>query len=684
MTKRKTKSEKNALPEGPDAKRKKEKDTRDKDLATEGSDSFQNSTSKVNSKATSKATPKASTAKDLTTKDSSSRSSTLRSSTTRASTSKPSTHKGSSNALTSVPKASNSSSKASTSKASNSKKEKKTKNGKSPSNPTVVPLSSSASKSSSLQRKKPTKTKDPKDTQGHYMSTLDNVAPPKEEPQGNKGITLSDDELGIEIGDEAIEIFDSGKSSLSFKIFALPESGFVLAEEERNKVKFGSDQDEDMHSEEESSSHDMDVGHSPDDNMIVKDATKPAKTQKKKKKKKNDSSSKVLESDFDNVDLPRLGKSSVRLAICIHDMWPKEEEPNLDLFTEELGKMGNREVLQSLKEITSSPDPNEVKALLKIMNYGSSQVHSDINKVVRILIAQFYCLSVSKEEEAREAVADRVKWLLHKNRYHQEVDLDARTYTGGPFSTPLIGQILRAYFVDSPSQQDIFLIKHMKKQRKVPLRLIVMITALIDHGIREWQGGSRVKIHLTRPNAEDTYRNLWKVIKIAKKKAKTYLEDLEIDLYNEMMSDNFGDDEIPEYDYNTLEAEAQARRRARQSLKDPQDDNDDSSSNASGSDKGSDTGSDNGSDNGSDDNDSDHGSDGDNGSGNENDQENDNGRNNGGAHGSNMDMDNDGTPNKGSESNTINAADSFDKDRVGEEAGIDVKGKGKEVAGRGD
>ncbi|KAJ3718884.1 hypothetical protein C8R42DRAFT_723405 [Lentinula raphanica] len=266
--------------------------------------------------------------------------------------------------------------------------------------------------------------------------------------------------------------------------------------------------------------------------MTVEDVTQPIKQPKKKKskpsKKGSSQSTKVLESHFEDPELARLGKSSVHMAICIDDMWPKEEEPNLDLFTEELGKMGNQELLKSLEKITSSPDPNEVKKLCTFMNYGSSGVRSDIAKIVRIMTAQYYNLSISKGEKAQEE-ADRVRWLLANKKYHQVVDIDQRSFKGGPFSSPLIGMILRSYFVDSASHQDVFLIKHMKAEKKVPTQLIIMITVLIEHAIREWHGG--------------TY----------------YLNE----------------DDIPEYDYNTLEAEAKAKHTARRGLKKAQEEEED-------------------------------------------------------------------------------------------------------------
>ncbi|KAJ3765995.1 hypothetical protein FB446DRAFT_709001 [Lentinula raphanica] len=529
MSKRRnSKSEKSTPSEGHDAKRRKDKDTRDKDLAAEDS--------LWDSKATSKATS---------TSRASTRSSTLRASTLSNSKTTASNTKASSkaNPKTSTKKAS--SSKSSSSKSSSSKPsqmDSRTRKGNV--NSSGVP---STSKSSSSQDKKSHKLKKSKDSEGNYMTTLNEIAPPKEDPSKSKDPILNEYETNVDLGD-VVELYDS-------------------EEEERKKVVPESDNDAELLADGESSGEDMDVRFDLDDNMNIRDVTKPTKRAKDSEPKKvSTKKTKILESYFEDVELAHLGKSSVRMAICIKDMWPKEEEPNLDLLKSELGKNGNEEQLLSLKKISS--DPAEVKIFKRFINYGTSSVRSDIGTIVRILVAQFYKLSVSKAQED----SDRVKWLIDEKRYHQELDLKNRTVKGGPFSSPLIGKILCAYFEDSPSQQDVFLIKRMKKQKKVPLRLIVMIAALMEHSIREWYGGVKVKIHLTRKNNEG----------MTQKNAETYTEDLQLDLFQEMRSDNVDEDQIPKYDYQALEAAAKEKRKARESLKasdNYSDDNKDSDDN---------------------------------------------------------------------------------------------------------
>ncbi|KAJ3964345.1 hypothetical protein EV361DRAFT_874078, partial [Lentinula raphanica] len=513
MSKRRnSKSEKASVSEGHEPKRKKDKDTRDtSNQVTEDPSASKASSVKIStSRASNSKSSNATTSRTSGTKATTSKASSAKTSSAKASTSKSSGSKSSGSGKSSGSKSS--SSRASTAKASSSKaSQKEAKKTRSDTGASVA-RSSFAPISSFQHGKQPSKHIS-KDSQLSYMPTLHEIAPPKEEPRKANNL-LTREERNVDLGDEPIELYDS--------------------EEEAKKAKTGSDiEDEEMGSNNSESSHsDMDIGF--DDNMSVKDVTPPEKPKKKKKKKgSSKKSGKVVEGDFEDVELARLGKSSVRMAICIEDMWPREDEPSVSLLTEELGKNGNDHCLLSLQEMSS--DPEQLQILHIFMNYGTSQVRSDIGKVVRILVAQFYELSVTRKEEGRDE-AERVKWLLKDNRYHQIVNLkfcrltisskQDRTVKGGPFSTPLIGKILRVYFVDSPSYLDVFLIKHMKRIRTIPDRLVVMIASLIEHAIREWTGGSRMKIHLTRKNAEDR----------SKARAKTHTEDLMTDLYGEMMS----------------------------------------------------------------------------------------------------------------------------------------------------
>ncbi|KAJ3830963.1 hypothetical protein F5878DRAFT_648068, partial [Lentinula raphanica] len=146
------------------------------------------------------------------------------------------------------------------------------------------------------------------------------------------------------------------------------------------------------------------------DNMNVRDVTKKEKS--KRKQVDSVKKAKIVESDFEDVELARLAKSSVRLAICISDMWPRKTKPSLSLLKSELKKMGNKDRLESLKKITTSTDPTEVPKLLKFMNYASPMVRLDIAEPVRLLVGQFYELSGAKGHKGQEEVVECFLSLL--------------------------------------------------------------------------------------------------------------------------------------------------------------------------------------------------------------------------------------------------------------------------------
>ncbi|KAJ3728242.1 hypothetical protein C8R42DRAFT_638070 [Lentinula raphanica] len=362
MAKRKnSKSEKVDDPESPDAKRRKEKDIRtsSRHPVAEHSSTLKTLSSKVSKVLTANPSNSKSENDTSNSKASSSRDLRSKTSSTKASSSKAS------------------SGKASSGKLSNSKPSKKeTKTTKPLSNLPASVVLSSSTKSSSQHPKKPTKLLKSKDPQESYLPTLHGIAPPKE-----------------------VLVKSEGRSSMISSTF--------LSDLKEEKNKSGSDEEEEIDTDDgssdadaELSNNDMDTlydnhqqnhpvsGDSRDtpqilsnlrdlggvpgvsrdrcdfpDDMTVKDITQPKQKKQKKSKRKSLKKGKVLESEFEDVELARLGKSSVRLAICIRNMWPKEDEPDLTLFTEELGKYGNSDLLQSLKKITSSPDPNEVKKL---------------------------------------------------------------------------------------------------------------------------------------------------------------------------------------------------------------------------------------------------------------------------------------------------------------------------------
>ncbi|KAJ3817961.1 hypothetical protein F5880DRAFT_1617802 [Lentinula raphanica] len=247
----------------------------------------------------------------------------------------------------------------------------------------------------------PVKTsKPPITSQANYMGTLDGVAPPVDSPasESKKGIVLNEEEINADLGDDMGE---EGEDVLEI----------MDSDEEKNKGGLNSDEEADENSFSEidhDNDHDMAEFY---DNMDIEDITKP--TRKKRTSlsasangfsTSSKAKGKILETDFEDVQLARLAKSSVRLAICVDDMWPQEDKPSLKLLRNELGKMRNKDRLASLRKVTQSAE--EKDKLIRFMNYASSQVRFDMSLPTRLLVTEYFQLSGGKGQPGAEEVVE--------------------------------------------------------------------------------------------------------------------------------------------------------------------------------------------------------------------------------------------------------------------------------------
>ncbi|KAJ3711592.1 hypothetical protein C8R42DRAFT_728611 [Lentinula raphanica] len=394
-----------------------------------------------------------------------------------------------------------------------------------------MPPKSSQQNSAAKNTTKSVKAGKPPLITQEFMGNLDALAPPMEDAyvdDHSGGIVLNEMESKADLGDDTIELSDSG--------------------DDQNKNRDDSEkesEDEEDEDEEETRGSSKDV----QDNMSVRDVTKIKKRSKKKKASRR--RRKVVEGDFEDQELAKEAKSSVRMAVCIEDMWPREQ-PSLTLLSTELGKLGNEDLLDSLAKMTA--DPQDREDLIRFMNYAPPQVRSDMGNRTRILVAEFFQFSSGKDYEE---TASKAKWLLDDDRFLEEVDLEARTQKGDPYASPLFGKILRSYFVDAPSSQDKFLIKHLEDIKTIPPRLMVMIACLIQHSITEWNIGSKTSVSLTRSNMEETYQTLWKSMKNLQLYSGDHITLQSQILFEEMKSRDFGKEPVV-YDYACLQAKAKA------------------------------------------------------------------------------------------------------------------------------
>ncbi|KAJ3765159.1 hypothetical protein FB446DRAFT_709689 [Lentinula raphanica] len=206
-------------------------------------------------------------------------------------------------------------------------------------------------------------------------------------------------------------------------------------------------------------------------------------------------------------------------------MWPREvdDKGRMKLLRSELGKLGNKSLLLSLKKITSSDNPQELADLITF--------------------------------------SSRVQWLLDEQRYHQKLDLEERTTEGQPFQSSLITKILQAYFVNKNSKLDHFLIQRMKDEKAVPVRLIIMIATLVR------------------------YRLLCLNMRDAKIKVESYPQALSEMFYEDMMAIDYRGENYqePKYDYNLLASWAEAQLNKRKNGRQLQEDQGEGSSKGKGS-----------------------------------------------------------------------------------------------------
>ncbi|KAJ3745916.1 hypothetical protein EV360DRAFT_90069 [Lentinula raphanica] len=217
----------------------------------------------------------------------------------------------------------------------------------------AVPQHSAASKAV-VKTSKP-----PITSQANYMGTLDGVAPPVESAatsERKKGIVLNDEEMQADLGDDmgegedVLEIMDSDEEK---------KKGGLVSEEEADESSFS---EIDLHHVNDNDTASF------DDNMDIEDITKPARKKRSSvsistnglsTSSSSKAKGKILETDFEDVQLARLAKSSIRLAICVDDMWPQGDKPSLKLLRSELGKMRNKDRLISLRKVTQSAEEKD-------------------------------------------------------------------------------------------------------------------------------------------------------------------------------------------------------------------------------------------------------------------------------------------------------------------------------------
>ncbi|KAF5346213.1 hypothetical protein D9757_014050 [Collybiopsis confluens] len=335
-----------------------------------------------------------------------------------------------------------------------------------------------------------------------------------------------------------------------------------------NEERDGDDDDDDEMVETVEGDHEEEEEdrRSVNDNMMVIDVTGPERNSRRRRQQteapggKKPKKVKITQDDFEVPELAIFAQNCVRMATCVKDMFPRDRMFAWDIFsqkfTEYTSNGGGKKMTRSLRRISAIPQERD--KLLTFMQYGVSRIRYAMGTQARVRTDQFFDIPNSMSD-ARDAaskerdVAGAINWLLRERKFHcGAVDIKGRTCDGYPFSSSLIGSILRGYFMDpSPRAQDKILINDIVEQQKVPLCLIAMITALVGHSLQEYASGRKVEVTFTPKNLGPMYAEFVKTLQNLQKQAPEYVKLLETSLFEEMMGPSY-DVSVQEYDTDML------------------------------------------------------------------------------------------------------------------------------------
>lgn len=150
--------------------------------------------------------------------------------------------------------------------------------------------------------------------------------------------------------------------------------------------------------------------------------------------------------------------------------------------------------------------------------------------------------------------------------------IKSRTFNEVPFKSPLLGLLLRGYFIEGKPRQDRLLISFLKRKRQLPLTLIAMVTSLVSvilsvlcwgvsialnfykigHALQEYSSGYKVENAFSVGNLSEqyvvssfdiichahsvfSYKAILKTLHKLDKQAPAYVEHLKSFLFSTMM-----------------------------------------------------------------------------------------------------------------------------------------------------
>ncbi|KAE9384518.1 hypothetical protein BT96DRAFT_950510 [Gymnopus androsaceus JB14] len=120
------------------------------------------------------------------------------------------------------------------------------------------------------------------------------------------------------------------------------------------------------------------------------------------------------------------------------------------------------DLVESLKTVNDDPEGR-----INLLNIG---------RETRIRTAQYFDIPGTRSSQE---IISLVTWPLKDRCYHHSgVDLETRTNDRFPFHSPLIGQLLRGYFIENKPKQDSVLVQQLHREKCIPIPLIIMIVVL--------------------------------------------------------------------------------------------------------------------------------------------------------------------------------------------------------------
>ncbi|THU81311.1 hypothetical protein K435DRAFT_873497 [Dendrothele bispora CBS 962.96] len=242
--------------------------------------------------------------------------------------------------------------------------------------------------------------------------------------------------------------------------------------------------------------------------------------------------------DADEQELAQLARRVARMYTAFDDMYPRNGVVIWPRFVEYLSKRGDKTVNEVFERVANNDGKKAL--LVRWMKYGAVDIPGN--------------LKLSRKE-----IQYRVDFLQEKRRFHHgDINFEEETYNDlAPFRNPLLALVLRESYLISNCEPNELLVDLLHEKRAVPLGLIAMAAAIVNHILTEVSMGVHVRLTLKAENVVSTYRLMVETLQGIKKYSPSYFCMLSKSLYKDM---NAASEPVTvnTYDYTKLEGIAGA------------------------------------------------------------------------------------------------------------------------------